>query len=472
MNSAATLRRLHLVLLIAAGTLDLAKSLLPIRCNSNAPVTGSGRASSTADGNAVAAVALLARRPRDSNWEDDTKSSRYNSEVTDYLPPWRNHEGQRAFSGSQATPGKKARPFSGLGSSPAVPPPENDVPQLAELAQLAATGQQPQLAAAPTTRRRESSPAVDGGTLLHRIEWPLTQDPPGVGAEYPLLLTRAAVTVLSTLATWYLHLYGDFSPVLASSATALLVSFCVDRRLGSAALCGSLAGTCGGHLAPTPAVAALLGALASASYEILIRINQFGRGLGGQAGAAAFVATSALACHRKVASAGRRTRRGLWSGAGPSSLLVAMATYHALGAVATVLLREGSDDAGGADDPVRAGAVVGLLGALFLKDPAALLAVQGGAFVGMSAPSRLLHGDASAVGGRRPHARTSAAALVGAFAGAGALAGLVHAGTIHRGLWNGGWGGKPGLCALAGCVTYRGLANTCGFLRKKAPAEG
>ena len=29
------------------------------------------------------------RRPSSSNWEDDTKSSRNNADVTDYKPPWR-----------------------------------------------------------------------------------------------------------------------------------------------------------------------------------------------------------------------------------------------------------------------------------------------------------------------------------------------------------------------------------------------
>ena len=77
---------------------------------------------------------------------------------------------------------------------------------------------------------------------IHNIKWPLIRDPPGVSSEFPLLLTRICVTVLSAVATWYLHLVNGFSPVLASSAMTLLVSTCLDRRLGQAAFCGSFAG--------------------------------------------------------------------------------------------------------------------------------------------------------------------------------------------------------------------------------------
>jgi hypothetical protein len=69
-----------------------------------------------------------------------------------------------------------------------------------------------------------------------------------------------------------------------------------------------------------------------------------------------------------------------------------MILYHMLGAVATILLRESSDDSAAAD-PVRASSVVSLLGSLFLRDPTAVLALYGGSFVGMSLPSRLMHGD-------------------------------------------------------------------------------
>ena len=57
--------------------------------------------------------------------------------------------------------------------------------------------------------------------------------------------------------------------------------------------------------------------------------------------------------------------------------------------------------------------------------------------------------------------------LLGSFAGAGALASLFHAMTIRHGYWNGGWGGKAGLCAFAGCWVYRGFGNAFDFLRNK-----
>ena len=145
-----------------------------------------------------------------------------------------------------------------------------------------------------------------------------------------------------------------------------------------------------------------------------------------------------------------------------------MILYHMLGAVATILLRESSDDSAAAD-PVRASSVVGLLGSLFLRDPTAVLALYSGSFVGMSLPSRLMHGDVVTPGSNarsvvRPQGPLS---LLGLFAGAGALAGLFHAMTIRHGYWNGGWGGKAGLCAFAGCWVYRGFGNAFDFLRNK-----
>ncbi len=58
--------------------------------------------------------------------------------------------------------------------------------------------------------------------------------------------------------------------------------------------------------------------------------------------------------------------------------------------------------------------------------------------------------------------------LLASFGGAGFIAGLLHGITIHWGYWNGGWGGKAGLCAFAGCWIYRGLGNTFEFVRSKA----
>lgn len=427
---------------------------------------------------------LFRRHPRDANWEDDSKSSRVDPSVTEYLPPWRNHEPtggsggrnpRQAISGSQATPGK-SRPFT-KGFFEVSPQAENNNnPGLSQLAQQAEQMEaqvqevQGRAAAAVQSVARggsppSSQPPSSTSAMMRKIKWPLVRDPPGVTSEFPLLMTRIFVTMLSTIATWYLHLFNGYSPVLASSACTLLVSTCFDRRLGQAAFCGSFAGMCGGHLAPNISIALILAGLTSLSYEVLIHINNFCLGIGGRLGAAAFLATGVLAKYQSIASVGRKMRRGLWkAGAGPSDVVVSMILFHALGSVATIFLRECSDDSAAAD-PVRASSVVGLLGSLFLKDPTAILALYGGSFVGMALPSRLMYGNAP--GRAKVGQPQTPVKLFMSFAGAGAIAGLIHAITIHNGLWGGGWGGKAGLCAFAGCWVYRGLGNTLDFLQRK-----
>lgn len=218
----------------------------------------------------------------------------------------------------------------------------------------------------------------DAKTLIHNVKWLVARDPPGVSSEFPLTLTRVGVTILSTLATWYLHVNNGYSPVLASSAITLLVSTCLDRRLGQAAFCGTFAGMSGAFMAPTYSAAMLLGLLTSMSYEVLIHTKNFCLGIGGRLGATAFLATAALARYQGVSSVGRKLRRAVWStkgGGSPlSGVVMTMMAFHAIGAIATIFLRESSDDSGAAD-PVRASSVVGLLGALFLKDPTAVLAL-------------------------------------------------------------------------------------------------
>jgi len=411
-----------------------------------------------------AKTSLSARHPQSGDWTDDTKSSRYNSDVTDYLPPWRNHDGMKDFnndvaqhfSGSQASP-KKAAPFSSFSDAT---PQENVSPLLVPGKKFPRGG-----GSAPNNNNNNNSAAGSGATLLHNIKWPLKSDPPGPSPEFPLLVTRIAVTILSTLSTWYLHIFNGYSPVLASSATTLLVSMCLDRRLGQAAFCGSFAGMSGGHLVPNISIALLLGSLTSVSYEMLIHIQNAFLGIGGRLGATAFLATAAVAKYQNVKFVGKKLRRGLYkSGVGLSSILVTMVLYHALGAFLTIFLRESSDDSGAAD-PVRASSVIGLLGALFVKDPTAVLALYGGSFVGMSLPSRLMFGNAP--GKPKPSKLQSALPLFGSFATAGAIAGLIHAVTIHSGYWNGGWGGKAGLCAFAGCWAYRGIGNAVEFVKQK-----
>ena len=410
------------------------------------------------------ATSLSARHPQSGDWTDDTKSSRYNSDVTDYLPPWRSHEGMDEFenfgkqqkdnfSGSQATP-IKHKPFSQFSD---VTPQENISPGLAQQKIARGGGSVP---------NNNNNSGGGSKTLLHNIKWPLRQDPAGPAPEFPLLVTRIGVTILSTLSTWYLHIFNGYNPVLASSATTLLVSMCLDRRLGQAAFCGSFAGMSGGHLVPNISMALLLGTLTSASYEILIHIQNVFLGIGGRLGATAFLATAAVAKYQNVRFVGKKLRRGLYkSGAGLSSILITMVLYHALGAFLTIFLRESSDDSGAAD-PVRGSSVIGLVGSLFLKDPTAILALYGGSFVGMSLPSRLMYGNAP--GKPKPGKLQSALPLFGSFAAAGAIAGLIHAITIHNGYWNGGWGGKAGLCAFAGCWILRGLGNAVEFAKQKA----
>ena len=302
-------------------------------------------------------------------------------------------------------------------------------------------------------------------TLIRNIKWPLVRDPPGVSPDHPLLVARVMVTMFATLSARYWHLYSGYSPVLAASAMTLLVSLCLDRRLGQAAFCGSIAGMCGGHITPNLSMAVALGGVTSICYELLINVNNLFLGIGGRLGSTSFLATSIIAKYQGISIVGRKLRRGLWkSGAGPSSILVTMILYHMLGSLATIYLRECSDDSAAAD-PLRASSVVGLLGSLFLKDPTAVLALYGGTMVGMSLPSRLMYGNAP--GQAKANQPQTALSLLASFAGAGAIAGLVHSLTIHSGYWNGGWGGKAGLCAFAGCWAYRGIGNAVEFITKK-----
>ena len=180
-------------------------------------------------------LCVVPPRSRESNWEDDTKSSRTNADVTDYVPPWRDH---------QSTTTNKSGVSVGNKNSDTVL--QNNMPFRTVFA----------------TKQKSDSVSSEGGsssssttssgtttkTLLHSIKWPLIRDPPGVSSDYPLLPTRIIITVLSTIATWYRHVHNSHSPVLASSSLSLLVSTCLDRRSGQAALCGSFAGMCNSHL--------------------------------------------------------------------------------------------------------------------------------------------------------------------------------------------------------------------------------
>ena len=153
----------------------------------------------------------------------------------------------------------------------------------------------------------------------------------------------------------------------------------------------------------------------------------------------------------------------------PFSILM---TFTALGALATIALREAGDDAA-VTDPVRAAAVVGMLGSLLVGLGGGLycdlgaLATYGGAFVGMSLPSRLMRGvvpggkkkDFTVVGSSSSSSRSSIGKILASFTVAGLVSGLIHGCTLHKQRWMGGWGGKAGFCSFVGVLVYRGVAK-------------
>mmetsp|Transcript_8799 Transcript_8799/g.9372 ORF Transcript_8799/g.9372 Transcript_8799/m.9372 type:complete len:380 (-) Transcript_8799:343-1482(-) len=304
-----------------------------------------------------------------------------------------------------------------------------------------------------------------GKELIRRFAWPIGRDPKGMSLDYPLTVTRIAVTVGACYLTWFAQ--GQYSNVLASSALTLICSMVFDRRLGQAAFCGSFAGMCSTAIIPTKNLALILGLATSLSYEILIHGSNAFRGVGGRLGLTAFLATSAVAFKNGI-----RTGLARYSFAGGSralalsalsweKTLLPWAMWHAIGSVATIVLREMSDDSAAAD-PVRASAVVGLAAALLLHDKTAALAVYGGSFTGMSLPSKLMSMSDSS----RRLTITNVISLLLTFGVAGAFGGIVHGATIDWRLWPGGWGGKAGFCAFVGCMAYRVVTGTFGAIRR------
>ena len=141
----------------------------------------------------------------------------------------------------------------------------------------------------------------------------------------------------------------------------------------------------------------------------------------------------------------------------------------AIGSVATIVLREVAENAPNIDndlrDPIRSAAVIGLFAALavgmgvgaYKLDNFGSLMVFGGAFTGMSLPSRL-PGDNYNVAKKQERKAPGAYSIVLWYAVAGALGGLIHALTIPLNWWTGGiWGGKAGSCAFGGVCLFRGL---------------
>jgi hypothetical protein len=238
--------------------------------------------------------------------------------------------------------------------------------------------------------------------------------------------------------------------------------------LGQAAMCGTFAGmSSAAVLLPTRQLAITLGLITSLLFEIIIHTRNAYLGMGGRLGLTAFIGVNALALYRGVSVVSS-------SGAAP---WLAMAGFGALGSMATIALREASDDSAAAD-PVRAAGVVGLLGALLVgvypgfTEQAALATYQG-AFAGMSLPSRLMRGRVPGASQKQAAASytPSAARLLVSFGITGALGGLVHALTIYKGWWSGGWGGKAGFCAFVGVLLYRGLSKTTSLVKTMIVGE-
>jgi len=287
--------------------------------------------------------------------------------------------------------------------------------------------------------------------------WPLARDPKGMSPDYPLAAARIGITIASTYFTWYAQ--GQYSNVMASSAFTLICSMMFDKRLGQAAFCGTFAGMCSTKIIPTYELALTLGAVTSLLFEVLIHYRNDLLGIGGRLGATAFLATSIVAAATGVTTGFKVSSIALSSL--KKSTILPMALWHAAGSVATIILREVSDDSAAAD-PVRASAVVGLAGALLLKDKTAALALYGGSFVGMSLPSRLMQGIMPEKGVPKPFTVLS---ILTAFAAAGALGGIAHGATINWKMWPGGWGGKAGTCAFVGCVIFRMFSEILSSIR-------
>jgi hypothetical protein len=283
--------------------------------------------------------------------------------------------------------------------------------------------------------------------------WPISKDPKGVAPDYPLAASRVSITIFATFLTWWAQ--KQYSNVLASSAITLICSICFDRRLGQAAFCGTFAGMSSRAVIPTWQGAVGLGALTSILFEWLIHKKNMFYGVGGRLGMIAFIATNIVAALINVPTGMSMSSFQSLLSSLKKTTLIRFACWHALGSVATIALREASDDSAAAD-PVRASAVVGLMGALLLEDKVAALAIYGGSFVGMSLPSRLLFGI---IPGKEMEnkSRTTPtfASLFVSYGIAGALGGLIHGATVSWGLYAGGWGGKAGFCAFIGCLIFR-----------------
>ena len=315
--------------------------------------------------------------------------------------------------------------------------------------------------------------------LLRRNAWPKNRDPTGMAADYPQAKSRFLLTIVATLLTWRATSYGVCSSVFASSATTLAASLW-NPGLGQAAFIGSFAGMSSIGVLVTWRHALLAGGLTAGLFEYVIHRANVWRGLGGRLGFLAFCAVNLVAATSRISPL-----PGAFSGSGgpilgldfPSFVagfktgpLRSGAVFGALGSVLTICLREAAEDeSADMSDPVRASAVVGVMAALLVGidksfgDFAALLTF-GGSFAGMSLPLRLCKG---VIPGRKKRSQPRNATIVACFAIAGAIGGIIHAGSVGVDWWStpAGWGGKAGASAFGGVLIFRAIEKFVYMIR-------
>jgi hypothetical protein len=272
--------------------------------------------------------------------------------------------------------------------------------------------------------------------------------------------SRVSITIFAAFLTWWAQ--KQYSNVLASSAITLIFGSFLKKSLSQAAFCGTFAGMSSRAVIPTWQGAVGLGALTSILFEWLIHKNNLFYGMGGRLSVIAFIATNIVAALINVPTGMSMSSFQSLLSSLKRTTLIRFACWHALGSVATILLRQAINIPIFAC-PYRASAVVGLIGALFLEDYYSALALYGGSFVGMSYPHMLF--VKSKKYSSKFHSE-SLISLIFSFGIAGAFAGLIKGATNDLNYWTGGWGGKTGSCAFIGCIMFRSLFRACSAIRE------
>ena len=335
--------------------------------------------------------------------------------------------------------------------------------------------------AAGVTKRSSSSPTTitsvtttsSSTTALSMARLWKKKDPTSFAPNYPQTKSRILTSIVATIATWHAIAHNSLSPVLASSVTTIVLSL-ASPGLGQAAFCGSFAGmSSAGTLATTMVSATITAGL----FELLIHRQNRSLGLGGRLGFVAFLAANSAAIINGNPAVLTKIPTEQWMTTLLSTLKstetwVYPAICAAAGSAATIALREFAENSNNKNndlqDPVRAASIIGLVSALAVGlygfDDFGSLIAFGGAFTGMSLPSRLLKG---VIPGRKKRNPPGAVSILFWYAIAGALGGIVHALTLPLSWWTGGvWGGKAGSCAYAGVLIFRGLEKIVYSTRK------